>query len=130
MVILPKCISIILQVGFIYNADVYYNARMSVLEKIKKLQQERGWSTYKLAYESGLTQSTLSNMFARGTCPTIETLQMICDAFGISLSEFFEEDDKKIYASREEIEMLNKYRALSSKEKEAVNSMIAALYKK
>lgn len=128
--ILPKCISIILQVGFIYNADVYYNARMNVLEKIKKLQQERGWSTYKLAYESGLTQSTLSNMFTRRTRPTIETLQMICDAFGISLSEFFEEDDKKIYASKEEIEMLNKYRALSDKEKEAVNSMITALYKK
>ena len=33
-------------------------------------------------------------------------------------------------ASKEEIEMLNKYRALSDKEKEAVKSMIAALYKK
>ena len=38
--------------------------------------------------------------------------------------------ENKIYASKEEIEMLNKYRALSEKEKEAVKSMIAALYKK
>ena len=103
---------------------------MNVLDKIKKMQTERGWSTYKLAYESGLTQSTLSNMFTRGTCPTIETLEMICAAFGISLSEFFEEDDKKIHASKDEVELLNKYRVLTDKEKEAVNSMINALYKK
>lgn len=103
---------------------------MSVLEKIKKLQQERGWSKYKLACESGLTQSTLSNMFARGTCPTIDTLQMICDAFGISLSEFFEEDDRKAHVSREELELLRKYRALTDKEKDAVKSMINALFQK
>ena len=128
--ILPICIVIIFQGGFIYNADVYYNARMNVLEKIKKMQAERGWSTYKLSYESGLTQSTLSNMFTRGTCPTVDTLEKICEAFGISLSEFFEEDERKIYASKEERDLLNKYRALSDKEKDAVRSTVNALFKK
>ena len=103
---------------------------MNVLEKIKIMQQERGWSTYKLAYESGLTQSTLSNMFARGTCPTIDTLQMICDAFGISISEFFEENENKSYVSKEELELLNKYRTLNSKEKDAVKSLVDTLSKK
>ena len=112
------------------NADVYYNAHMNVLEKIKKLQEERSWSTYKLAYEAGLTQSTLSNMFARGTCPTVDTLEKICEAFGISLSEFFEENDRKAYVSKEELELLRKYRALNDKEKDAVQSMISALFQK
>ena len=103
---------------------------MRVLEKIKKLQQERGWSTYKLAYESGLTQSTLSNMFARGTCPTVDTLEKICEAFGITLSEFFENDESKIYVSKEEIQLLNQYRALTDKEKLAIKSTISALSKK
>ena len=103
---------------------------MNVLEKVKKLQEERGWSTYKLAYEAGLTQSTLSNMFARGTCPTVDTLEKICSAFGISLSEFFEEDNRKIHVSIEELEILRKYRALTDKEKDAVKSMINALSKK
>ena len=103
---------------------------MNVLEKVKKLQEERGWSTYKLAYEAGLTQSTLSNMFARGTCPTVDTLEKICEAFGISLSDFFEEDDRKTYVSKEELELLNKYRALTDKEKDAVKSMINALFQK
>ncbi len=100
---------------------------MNVLEKIKKMRDERGWSTYKLAYESGLTQSTLSNMFARKTCPTVETLEKICEAFGISLSEFFDENDKIVHVSKAEQELLNKYRALSDKEKEIVKSMFEAL---
>ena len=103
---------------------------MNVLGKVKRLQEERGWSTYKLAYEAGLTQSTLSNMFARGTCPTVDTLEKICDAFGISLAEFFEEDDRKAHVSKEELELLRKYRALTDKEKDAVRSMIDALFKK
>lgn len=103
---------------------------MNVLEKVRKLQEERGWSTYKLAYESGLTQSTLSNMFARGTCPTVDTLEKICDAFGISLSEFFEKEDRTVHASKEEIELLRQYRALTNKEKDAVKSMIGALFQK
>ena len=109
---------------------MYYNAHMNVLEKVKKMQEERGWSTYKLAYEAGLTQSTLSNMFARGTCPTVETLEKICDAFGISLSEFFEESDRKTHVSKEELELLRKYRALTDKEKDAAKSMINALFSK
>lgn len=103
---------------------------MNVLEKVKKLQEERGWSTYKLAYEAGLTQSTLSNMFTRGTCPTVDTLEKICEAFGISLAEFFESDSRKAHVSKEELELLNKYRALTDKEKDAVKSMINALFKK
>ena len=102
---------------------------MRVLEKIKKLQQERGWSTYKLAYESGLTQSTLSNMFARGTCPTVDTLEKICDAFGITLSEFFETNESKIYVSKEELTLLNQFRTLNEKEKAAVKSTVATLSK-
>ena len=128
--LLPLCVVIIIQVGFICNADVYYNARMNVLEKIKKLQAERKWSTYKLASESGVTQSTLSNMFTRGTCPTIETLELICKAFRITLSQFFEGEGDKPHVSREESELINKFRALSDKEKEAVKSMVDALYKK
>lgn len=103
---------------------------MNVLEKVKKLQEERGWSTYKLAYEAGLTQSTLSNMFTRGTCPTVDTLEKICEAFGITLAEFFESDSRKAHVSKEEQELLNKYRALTDKEKDAVKSMINALYQK
>ncbi|MCR5505383.1 MAG: helix-turn-helix transcriptional regulator [Bacilli bacterium] len=103
---------------------------MDVLQKIKVLQRERGWSTYRLAYESGITQSTLSNMFTRGTCPTIETLEQICEAFGITLSEFFRNVDDLFYLSKEEKEIIQKYRLLSGNEKKGIGNLITTLVKK
>ena len=65
---------------------------MDVLEKIEFLRKQKGWILNKLAYESTLTPSTLANMFYRNTQPTIKTLSLICDAFNISLAEFFADD--------------------------------------
>lgn len=64
---------------------------MDILDRINELRHERSWSIYKLAEESGIAQSTLSNMFTRKTMPSIMTLQEICNAFNISMAEFFEE---------------------------------------
>ena len=66
---------------------------MDINKKIQSLCFERGWSIYELAQESGLTQSTITSMFNRGNPPKIDTLIMICDAFGITLSQFFMEDE-------------------------------------
>ncbi len=64
---------------------------MDILDRINELRHERSWSIYKLAEESGIAQSTLSNMFTRKTMPSIMTLQEICNAFNISMAKFFEE---------------------------------------
>ena len=69
---------------------------MEVLEKIEMLRKEKGWSINYLAMESGLTQSTLNNLYSRNTEPKISTLRAICGAFGITLSEFFKEEEVKI----------------------------------
>ncbi|EFB75116.1 helix-turn-helix domain-containing protein [Subdoligranulum variabile] len=66
---------------------------MDVLERLRKLLQERGWSEYRLAQVSGLNESTISNIYRRNTLPTIPTLEAICKAFGITLSQFFAESD-------------------------------------
>ena len=67
---------------------------MEVLKKIEKLRIEKGWSINYLAMESGLTQSTLNNLYSRNTEPKISTLRAICGAFGITLSDFFKEEEK------------------------------------
>ena len=65
---------------------------MTTLEKIDRLRVQRGWSIYKLAEEAILTQSTINNLYARKTEPKLSTLRAICDAFDITLSEFFKEE--------------------------------------
>lgn len=92
---------------------------MDVVNKIRKLQWERNWTDYKLAKEAGLSQSSLATIFVRKTPPKIETLQCICEAFGITLAQFFLEDEKIEMLSDNERQMLSLFRKISTKKQQA-----------
>lgn len=66
---------------------------MDVLARLRCLMDERGWTKYRLAKNSGLSESTITNILKRDTMPSIPTLKAICDCMGISLSQFFAEDE-------------------------------------
>ncbi len=99
-----------------------------VLERIEQLKNQRGWSIYKLAEEAGMTQSTLTNMFARDSFPSISSLEQICDAFGITLSEFFDDGGKEL--SSEEHLLLANFKKLSKRDKSMIQDLIASMLKK
>lgn len=63
-----------------------------VLKRITQLRKDRNWTLYRLAKESDISYSTLSNTFHRGNVPSVSTLIRLCEGFGITLSEFFDED--------------------------------------
>ena len=87
-----------------------------LVQKIEKMREERGWSTYRLAEEAQITPSTMFNMHTRGTLPSVTTLYSICNAFGISMSEFFADggEDK---LSETERDLIEKYRKMSFRDK-------------
>lgn len=62
---------------------------MDIHERLNNLMEERGWTEYKLSKACGLSESTIANIFRRGTMPSIATLATVCSGFGISLSQFF-----------------------------------------
>ena len=93
---------------------------MNINKKIMQMCNERNWSTYDLAREAILTHSTLSSMMQRGTPPKIETLERICDAFGITLAQFFLEDEEIEIVSDKERELLNKFRKLPAERQDAL----------
>lgn len=66
---------------------------MDVLKRLRELQKEYGWSDYRIAKEAGLSQGTVSNCYKRNTIPNIYTLEAICNGFGITLAQFFAEND-------------------------------------
>ncbi len=93
---------------------------MNVLKKINKIRIERGWSVYRLSVESGISQSTLTNMFNRETLPSITTLECLCNAFGITMSEFFAEAVENPTAEQEEKELLRLFSKMTSEEKQSL----------
>ena len=67
---------------------------MKVIEGIKQMKNERGWTDYKLASEAMIPQSTLASIYERNTPPKLDVLESICQAFGITLAQFFMEDEQ------------------------------------
>jgi len=66
---------------------------MDIIKKIDELRVKKGWTFYKLAQESGLTQQTFTKWMEGKTTPTIPALKSVCDAFDITLANFFAEGE-------------------------------------
>ena len=98
---------------------------MDINKKIIDLCNERGWSIYELSLQSGITQSSLNSMLHRGNPPKIENLQTICDAFGITLAQFFATNEKHEMLSPNEILLISNFRKLSEEKQEALLKLIS-----
>jgi len=92
---------------------------MDVLERIGQLRDERNWSNYKLSQVSGVSQTTLRNMFSRNTLPGIATLEAICVGFGMTLAQFFADGDEPVPLTDEQHEMLKTWGTLTDEQKTA-----------
>ena len=90
---------------------------MDVLKRIIDLREERHWTEYRLAEESGITQSTISAWFRKDTLPSIPSLEKICDAFGITLSQFFLEENEEIsFLTEQQLELIHNAAKLTPKQ--------------
>lgn len=67
---------------------------MDIKERLNSVLHKYGWTRYKLSKESGLLESTISNIFYRGTIPTLTTIETICNTMNITLADFFSEDER------------------------------------
>ena len=94
-------------------AEVKQGGKMDILKRIDDLRKQRGWSINNLAMEAMLTQSTLNNLYSRGSEPKLSTLRAICSAFGISLAEFFSEDTASCKTENVHEALLQRVDALS-----------------
>lgn len=98
---------------------------MDVLERLRRLMEARGWTMYRLAKESGLTESTIANIYRRNAIPSIDTLEKICQGFGITLSQFFA-DAELVELTEDLKEVFENWRTLTPEQKEAALTMMRA----
>ena len=93
--------------------------RKDVGKRIRALREERGWAKGTLATRAGIAPSYIPVLENGEKCPTIETLDAICFAFGITLADFFTE-------KREE-SLIDRVSSLTEKQKQLLNDFLNSL---
>lgn len=99
---------------------------MNTKARIRQLLEERGWTEYRLSKESGLAQTTISNIFKRNTEPTIPTLEAICTGFGITLAQFFS-DGTTVELTREQRDLFDRWVSLTAEQKKVFYDLIKTM---
>ena len=99
--------------------------KKEIIERLEYYLKEKNMTIYKLAKQSNLPLSTVSNVFKRRTIPTLITFQSMINGLGISMGEFFDEQEKDtVIISNDEKEMIYRYNKLSDKEKLFIRRML------
>lgn len=95
-----------------------------ILAVITENREARGWTEYQLAERSGLPQSTISSWYRKNMIPTLPSLEKICQAFGITLSQLFAETDSPVSLTKAQAELLKRWARLDEKQQQAVFHLI------
>lgn len=98
-----------------------------VSAKITDLCSKSGISKYRLSQRTGISQSALSDITKMKKLPTLITLEKICDAFGITLAQFFTEDGNVLDLSEEQKRLLQTWSTLKPEEKNFINTCMESL---
>ena len=95
-----------------------------ILATITEYREERGWTEYQLAEHSGLPQSTISSWYRKNMVPTIPSLEKICAAFGITLSQLFAEGDTPVSLTDSQQKLLARWSRLTEDQQSVVFALI------
>lgn len=85
---------------------------MDTVRRTMDLLNERNMSLYQLTQKSGIARATITQTEKRGGQLKIDTIERICEALGISLSEFFLDEDSD---SASKAKTTNKTKTIASR---------------
>ena len=104
-----------------------------IIARIDELSKNKGWSRYKLNKMADISPSTMNNIYNRKSFPSIPTLIRICDAFGISLAEFFTFEmnpfEEKLSPREEKLALIDKYEYMPESSKRMLLAYIQEIGK-
>ena len=95
-----------------------------ILATITAYREERGWTEYQLAERSGLPQSTISSWYRKNMVPTVVSLEKICTAFGITLSQLFSEGDSPVSLTESQKKLLAAWAKLTPDQQDVVFALL------
>lgn len=97
---------------------------MKIGQKLRHFRRNKKLSTTELANLSGISQSSVSIIEKDGRSPTLDTVEKLCRALGISIIDLLPEDIQEMQQTKavnvQEHQLLSYYRGLTKKQKEAI----------
>ena len=100
----------------------------NILDTITAYRKERKWSLYDLAAHAELKPSTISTWYNDNAIPTIPSLVKICDAFQITLSEFFAKaegsESAPVALTPQQMQIIEKWSILRPDQQDAVLNLL------
>jgi transcriptional regulator with XRE-family HTH domain len=104
-------------------------AKFDVLKKIDSERIKRNWTEYTLAKNYGIPQSTISTWYRKQLQPSVASIEKICAAFGISVSQFFEIDEDRGLKgmTKDQYELYKSWAKLNSSQKKALLNLIKSM---
>lgn len=82
---------------------------INIADRVKELRMSRGLSTNKLSTMAGLSQSYVRKLERGESKPSVESLELICEALGISLIDFLSSGQESVA----QLKAINVIRTLS-----------------
>ena len=101
----------------------------SIINTIDCIRAEKGLSLNGLAEEAGLSSNTLKYIFKKKTCPSLLTLNCLCNALDIPLWQFFMLTTSSQNFFRNELQLLEYFEHLNESHKELIIYITKALSK-
>ena len=89
-----------------------------VIGRINELCKARSWTYYRLAKESGIPYSTLNTMLHKTYIPTVPSLMKLCDGFGITIAQFFSDQDETVLLTKKQKDFLAQWDRLDAHSQE------------
>ena len=100
---------------------------MNVMERSDELCKQHNISKYRLSQITGIAQSAFSKMARQQSSLSLETIQRICDAFGISVAQFFSNDGEYPDLTDEQKKLLDCWALLDQKKRDYALLMVEKL---
>lgn len=95
-----------------------------ILLTITHYRNERNWTEYQLAERSGLPQSTISSWYRKNMVPTVSSLEKICNAFGITMSQLFAENESPVSLTDSQKLLLERWSRLRDDQQAVIFTLI------
>ena len=96
-------------------------------KRLKQIRESKQISVYKLAQDVGMSQGHISDLENGRNVPTIDTLKRLLTPFGITLSEFFNENSEVSILNEKEKELVAQFRTLPDDKADLALQLVQAL---